>query len=165
MKLFPRLAHLRGSIRRYYATKIVATKVVWHHNCRLHRSFQHRTLLSSMPSWRGSSIDSNIQFSQTGKYVKCVWDRILATIFRGQLRQIARPGTSPRPFSRKKVLLLLFFHYFDDDCKFAGNFCQFPFRKFYPPSMPWFNNVTGKHSCHSVSTKCQQHAEYGNSNE
>ena len=28
MKPFPRLAHLRGSIRRYYATKIVATKVI-----------------------------------------------------------------------------------------------------------------------------------------
>ena len=28
MKLFPRLAHLRGSIRRYYPTDIVATKVV-----------------------------------------------------------------------------------------------------------------------------------------
>ena len=28
MKLFPRLAHLHGSIRRYYATDIVATKVV-----------------------------------------------------------------------------------------------------------------------------------------
>ena len=28
MKLFPRLAHLRGSIRRYYVTDIVATKVV-----------------------------------------------------------------------------------------------------------------------------------------
>ena len=28
MKLFPRLAHLRGSIRCYYTTDIVATKVV-----------------------------------------------------------------------------------------------------------------------------------------
>ena len=28
MKLFPRLAHLRSSIHRYYTTDIVATKVV-----------------------------------------------------------------------------------------------------------------------------------------
>ena len=97
-------------------------------NCRL-------LLSSTPPSWREvprSILIIIIQFSPTGKYVKCAseiefWPPFCAA----SLDKLRSQVPFPRPFSWKKVLLLLFFRYFDDNCEFSDNFRQYFLSAFF----------------------------------
>ena len=151
MKPFPRLAHLRGCRHAgchlwdchfwdcLVASEIATSEIVWSPlRLSLLRSSSLYLASSSLVSTqdsvvfiflaRGSSIDSNTQFSQTGKYVKCAWEIKFGCHFHGQPQQVA--GTSPQAFFAGKNTFAIVFRNFDD-CTFVGNFRQDFFTAFF----------------------------------